>query len=212
MPDRIYDEAFMKKILFAVLVTMAVIIPVSIQALTGDEAVEKFKARFYSAKTMKGVISMSYSSGEMYTGSFKYMTPGKFDIKLSVPSGKEIVTNGKKLWVYDKSNNICGVQDVDKTLSGGVAGFINGYMAIATPSGAADTIIKLKSPNKFYRDISITLDSSFMIKKAVFRNEKGDGFAVTFSNVTINEQIAPGVFDFSVPPNAQLVKNPLDVR
>jgi len=202
----------MKKISLAVLVIMAAAIPVSIQALTGEEAVEKFKSRFYSAQTMKGQIALSYSSGEMFTGSFKYMAPGKFDIKFSVPSGKEIITNGRKLWVYDKSSNVCGVQDVDRSLSGGVAGFISGYMAIASSSGAADTIIKLKSPNKFYRDISITVDSSFMIKKAVFRNEKGDGFQATFSNITFNEQIAPGAFDFSVPPNVQLVKNPLDVR
>jgi outer membrane lipoprotein-sorting protein len=51
-----------------------------------------------------------------------------------------------------------------------------------------------------------------MIKKAVFRNEKGDGFAATFSGITVNEPISPGSFDFSVPSNAQLVKNPLDIR
>jgi len=181
-------------------------------ALTGDEAVAKLKSRIYSAGTMRGVISLSHSSGEMYTGSFKYMSPGKFYIQFSTPPGKIIATNGKKLWVYDKADNVCGVQDVDKTVSGGIAGYINGYMSISSPSGATDTIIKLKSPNRTYRDIIILVDSSFMPKKITFRQENGDGFTATLSNIVINEPMAPGLFDFNVPANAQVVKNPLNVR
>ncbi|MGL4369196.1 MAG: LolA family protein, partial [Spirochaetota bacterium] len=130
-------------------------------AMTGDEAVAKMKSRIYGASTMRGVISLSYSSGEMQTGAFKYMSPGKFNIQFSNPEGKVITTNGKKLWVYDKADNVCGVQDVDKTFSGGIASFANGYLAIASPSGASDTIIRLKSPNRGYRDVIILVDGSF---------------------------------------------------
>ena len=181
-------------------------------AMTGDEAVAKMKSRIYVASTMRGVITMSHSSGEMYTGSFKYMAPGKFSIQFSTPPGKTIVTNGKKLWVFDKADNVCGVQDVDKTFSGGIAGYVNGYIAIASPSGAADTIIRLKSPNRTYRDIAILVDSSYMPKKITFRQENGDGFTATLSNVVINEPMAVGAFDFNAPANAQVVKNPLNVR
>jgi outer membrane lipoprotein-sorting protein len=183
----------------------------SLSAVTGEEAVEKFKSRFYSISTMKGVISLTFSSGEMFTGSFKYMSPGKFQIKFSTPAGKIITTNGKKLWVYDANDNVCGVQDAGG-LSGGVAGFINGYMAIANPSGAADTIIKLKSSDHTYRDVTILVDGNFMVKKVMFRRDNGDGFTATLSNIVLNESMSPGSFDYNVPANAQVVKNPLNVR
>jgi outer membrane lipoprotein-sorting protein len=182
----------------------------SLSAVTGEEAVERFKARFYSISTMKGVISVTFSSGEMFTGSFKYMAPGKFQIKFSAPAGKIITTNGRKLWVYDTNDNVCGVQDAGG-LSGGVAGLINGYIAISNPSGAADTVIKLKSPDHT-RDITILVDGSYMLKKVMFRRENGDGFTATLSGIVLNESMSPGNFDYNVPANAQVVKNPLNVR
>ena len=140
------------------------------------------------------------------------MSGGRFIIQLTAPAGKVIATNGKKLWVYDKSDNVCGVQDVDKTMSGGLAGYISGYLPMATPSGASDTIIKLKSSTRNYRDIIIQVDSSFMPKKITFRQDDGKGFTVTLSNIVLNEPMAPGLFDFNAPANAQVVKNPLNVR
>jgi outer membrane lipoprotein-sorting protein len=201
----------MKKAAYILIVSVITLFPALTRAVTGDEAVEKFKARYYSITSMKGVISITYSSGEVMTGAFRYAS-GKFAIKFSSPSGKEIVTNGRKLWVYDKGNNVCGVQDVDGSPRGGIAGLLNGYMAIASQAGASDTMIKLKSPDKTYRDITLVVDATYMVKKAVFRNEKGDGFTVTFSNILMNESVSPGSFDFNVPANAQVVKNPLDVR
>lgn len=210
MSGRIYSEAYMKKVLVAFAVVSASLISGIIFAATGDEAVEKFKSRFYSVQTMKGVVSITYSSGESMVGAFKYMSPGKFAIKFTSPA-KDVVTNGKRLWIYDRGNNMCGVQDVSASYSGGIAGYIKNYMALASGSGN-DTMIKLKSSTQFYRDIIIMVDSSYMVKKVTFRTEKGDGFSATFSNLVFNESFPPGAFDFNVPSNAQVVKNPLDVR
>ena len=205
------NEALMKKrIIIAVICAVFTASISTLSAMTGDEAVARFKSRFYSISTMKGVINITSSTGMMITGSFKYMAPGKFQIKLSAPSGKIITTNGRKLWVYDSSSNVCGVQDVGG-VSGGVAGLLGGYMAIASQSGS-DTTIKLKSATSYYRDIAIQVDGSYMLKKVAFRDDKGNGFTAVLSGVTINEPIASGTFDFNAPSNAQVVKNPLNIR
>jgi outer membrane lipoprotein-sorting protein len=201
----------MKKVLVLGAVLSVSLLSGILTAATGEEAVEKFKSRFYSIQTMKGVISVTYSSGESMVGAFKYMAPGKFYIKFTAPAGKEISTNGKRLWIYDKGNNVCGIQDVGANYSGGIAGFIKNYMALASSSGS-DTMIRLKSPSQYYRDITVMVDSGYMVKKVTFRTEKGDGFAATFSNVVLNESIPAGAFDFNVPTSAQVVRNPLDVR
>jgi outer membrane lipoprotein-sorting protein len=181
-------------------------------ALTGEEALAKFQARMNSIGTMSGVISWTHQSGETYIGGFKYMAPGKLHIKFNTPGGRVLVTNGRRLWVYDSSSNVCGVQDMEKGGSGGIAGFVNGYLAILTAQGPSGCTLKLKSPDKTYADITLVLDGSFMLKKAVFATKDGDGFSVTLSNIKTGESMISGVFDFSVPSNAQIVKNPLDVK
>ena len=181
-------------------------------ALTGEEAVAKLKARFYSANTMRGSITITSSTGDNSTGIFQYMAPGRFLIQFSTPPGKTIVTNGKKLWVYDKASNACGVQDVAPSTSGGIAGYISGYLPMASSSGGSDTVIRLRSSSRGYKDITIHVDSSFMPRKILFKEDNGKGFSATLSNVIINCPMTPGIFDFDVPSGTQLVKNPLDVR
>lgn len=180
-------------------------------AMTGEEAVSKLKARFYSANTMRGTITISSSTGDNSTGTFQYMAPGRFLIQFSTPPGKTIVTNGKKLWVYDKASNACGVQDVAPSTSGGIAGYISGYLPMAS-SGGNDTVIRLRNSSRAYKDITIHVDSSFMPRKILFKEDNGKGFSATLSNVITNCPMTPGIFDFDVPSGTQLVKNPLDVR
>jgi outer membrane lipoprotein-sorting protein len=181
-------------------------------ALTGDEAVKKFQQRMNGIGTMSGSISWMHQSGQGYTGNFKFMAPGRVYIKFTSPSGRVLASNGKRLWVYDSSSNICGVQDLAKGGSGGIAALVNGYLAILTAQGPSGYTVKLKSAEKAYSDVTLVLDSSFLLKKAVLANKSGDGLTITLSGVRTGESMVPGMFDFAVPPNAQLVKNPLDVK
>jgi outer membrane lipoprotein carrier protein len=181
-------------------------------AVTGDEAVSRMKGRIYSISTMRGTISIKSTSKDNLTGKFRYMAPGKFVIDLTEPSGKKIATNGKKLWVFDRVDKVCGVQDVDTTFSGGIASYVNGYTATASPSGASDTVIRLRGSNRTYRDVIIQVDGSFMPKVIQFKTEDGKGFTATLSGIVLNEPMAPSLFEFDPPAGSQVVKNPLNVR
>ena len=181
-------------------------------ALTGDEAVGKFQARMNGVGTMSGTISWMYQSGQGYSGTFKYMAPGKILVKFTSPSGRILSSNGRRLWVFDSSSNICGVQDLARGGSGGLAGLVSGYLAILTAQGPSGYTIKLKNSERAYSDVTLVLDGGFLPRKIVLLNKAGDGMSITFSNVRTGESMAPGIFDFSVPSNAQLVKNPLDVK
>jgi outer membrane lipoprotein-sorting protein len=195
-----------------VIIIAAFLVPALLFSVTGDEAVQKFKQRMYSISTLEGTLSITYSSGMISSGTFKYMNPGKFIIKFTNPSGKVICSNGKKLWVYDPATSICGIQELDpKANSGGIAGMLNGYMGIASQLGS-DYSIKLKGSGKSYNEIYILADKNFLLKKATFKNEKGDGFSVALSGLRVNESLHAGLFDFNVPSNAQMIKDPLNVK
>ncbi len=182
-------------------------------SLTGEDALRNFQGRMNNIGTMSGQISWVYTSGTMYTGSFKYMAPGRIYVKFSTPSGRVLVTNGKKLWVYDSQSNICGVQDLGRGGSGGIAGLVEGYLPLLSAQGSGGYTIKLKSNERQYNEITLVLDGSYMLKKAVMQSRGGgEGLSISLSNVRTGENMTVGTFDFNVPSNAQLVKNPLDVK
>lgn len=181
-------------------------------AITGDEAMANFRNRMAGISKMTGIISWTDSTGSTYTGSFKYMNPGKIYIKFSSPAGQIIVSNGRSLWIYSPGNNICGVQDLAGGGSGGIAAFTSGYLAIVTAQGPGGYTIKLKSNDKTYNEILLILDSSFFLKRAVFKSKDGGSISFSLSNVSTTAPVMANIFSFDVPASAQVVKNPLNIK
>jgi len=181
-------------------------------AITGDEALANFRGRMSRISKLTGIITMSGSSGESYTGSFKYLSPNKIYVKFSNPSGKTIVSNGRSLWVYSPGSNICGVQDLGGGGSGGIAAFTAGYMAIVTASGPGGYTIKLKNNDRDYNEIILVVDSSFFLRKATLRTKSGVAYEFSLSNISTEAAVLPSIFDFNVPASAQVVKNPLNIK
>ena len=181
-------------------------------ALTGDEAMANFRNRMNGIAKMTGIISWTDSTGSTYTGSFKYMNPGKIYIKFSSPAGQVIVSNGKSLWIYSPGNNICGVQDLAGGGSGGITAFTSGYLAIVTAQGPGGYTIKLKANDKSYNEILLILDSSFFLKRAVFKSKDGGSISFSLSNVSTTAPVMANIFSFDVPSSAQVVKNPLNIK
>ena len=176
-------------------------------ALTADEVMGKFRGRMYSAGKLSGTITWG-SDTDKYSGNFKYM-PGKIFIKFSAPSGKTIVCNGKKLWLYNQSSNICGIQDVGGA-TGGIAGLLSGYNGIVTGQGADGYTVKLSRHDAAFPEVILRLDQSFFPKTISLKNKNGNQLTFTIaldSGAVLNTQ-----FEFNVPPNAQVIKNPLQIR
>jgi len=201
----------MKRVIFIITILFVSICDYSF-ALTGDEALASFRGRMSSVGKLTGIIAWSHSSGESYTGSFKYMSPGKIFIKFSNPSGKTIVSNGKSLWVYSPGSNICGVQDLGGGGSGGIAALTSGYFAIVTAQGPGGYTIKLKSSDRSFSEIILMVDSTFFLKKAVLKSKDGGSYNFSISNINSDASVIPSIFDFNVPSNAQVVKNPLNIK
>lgn len=201
----------MKIVKTSIIITIIFFLGTNSYSLSGDEALASFRNRMNSIGKMTGIISWTFASGETYTGSFKYV-PGKIYVKFSTPAGKIVVCNGKSLWVYSPGSNICGVQDVAGGGSGGIAAFTTGYLAIVTAQGPGGYTIKLKNNEKTYNEIILYLDSTFFLKKAVFKTKGGSSLSFTLSNVNTSAAVMPSFFNFDVPSSAQVVKNPLNIK
>jgi outer membrane lipoprotein carrier protein len=190
--------------------TLIVLINFESYSITGSEALAKFQTRMYNIGKMTGIIQWT-TGGKTFTGSFKFMAPGKIYIKFSNPSGKIVVSNGRKLWVYNPHSHICAVQDAGG-LSGGIAGMTKGYFAIVSSQSSSGYTIKLKNNDRAYSEIILVTDSTFFLRKAIFKSKKGGTTAFTISNVSRSAAVLKTMFDFNVPASAQVVNNPLNIR
>jgi len=180
--------------------------------LAGDEAVEKFRSRMLRLKKLTGVISWTSIEGQTYSGGFKYMAPDRIYVKFTSPTEKVLVSNGKTLWIYSPANRMCGIQELEKgTTSGGIAGLVTGYEGIAS-GGDQGYIIKLKSDDKQYREIILSVDGTFLLKGAIFKRDDGRIMSFSISDVSADADVRPTLFDFTVPGGVQIVKNPLNMR
>lgn len=231
LSQKLIKNSIMKPVKTIILIL--ILFPSAALPITGDEALQKFKDHMAGIKTMKGQISLVYQNGEMFSGNFKYMFPGKIFIQLSEPSGKTIISNGKKLWAYDSLSGICGVQELnidveeDKQKNenkdkenkrfriqdrGGPSVLLSGYQVTAVSEEKSGLSIELTNESRRYTEIKLVLNNEFMLIKAIFKNTKDEGFMIKLSEVKTGEKIVPGLFDFNVPANSQVVKNPLDIR
>lgn len=199
----------MKRAIFTAAVAAVIAAASAGYAITADEALANFRSRMYGIGALSGVISWSYDTEAQYTGAFKYM-PGKIYVKFGNPSGKTIVCNGRRLWIYSSATNICGIQDVGGN-SGGIAGLLAGYMGIVTAQGGGGYTLKLKKPGAAYEEVVLTLDQSFFLKRAMLKDASGKTLRVSISNVD-SGSVLPSHFEFNPPANTQIVKNPLEIR
>jgi outer membrane lipoprotein-sorting protein len=181
-------------------------------SLTGEEAVEKFRGRMYGVKKLTGVISWTSLEGQTYSGSFKYLAPGKIYVKFTSPSEKIMVSNGETLWIFTPGTNMCGVQELLKgTASGGIPALVAGYDGIVTEGDTGYTI-KLKNDDRKFTEIILSVDLTFMLKGAIFKQEDGRIISFSLSDTSADAEVNPSLFEFKVPKGVQVVRNPINVR
>ena len=181
-------------------------------SISGDDAVQKFQSRMRYLAKLTGVISWTAYGGQTYIGSFKYLAPGKIYVKFTSPIEKILVSNGKTLWIYTPGNKLCGIHELNKgTNSGLIATIESGYNSVAT-SGDTGHTIKLKSDKKQYREIILSVDTTFLLKGAIFKREDNRMLSFTISETSTNAEVNENLFNFKVPKGVQIVKNPVNIR
>jgi len=56
------------------------------------------------------------------------------------------------------------------------------------------------------------LDSTFFLKRAIFKSKEGGSTSFSLSNVSTTAPVMANIFNFDVPSSAQVVKNPLNIK
>jgi outer membrane lipoprotein carrier protein len=184
------------------------------------DALGTLKTFLQSAKTLSADFTQQVTkdgkSSRSASGQFELSRPNRFRFEYTRPYEQSIVSDGQKLWLYDKDLNQVTVKNYAEALAASPAAILAGsaapeqfYALKALPAANGDGLEWLEAVPK-------AKDSLFQSIRLAFRNgelavmELRDNFGATsrisFANVKRNPAIDEARFRFVPPPKADVLQ------
>ena len=200
--------------MFRLLLLLAVLLPgvsaaASIEALKGMlEQTTTARARFAQM-----VLDKNMKMLQQATGTMQFERPGKFRWEYDKPYEQVIVSDGNRVWLYDKDLNQVTVRKYDRALGSSPAALLAGSNEIEksyrfTGLGSQDGLDWLEAAPR-------TQDTAFEKIKLGFgksgleamelRDQFGQITVIKFSTLERNAKLAPEAFRFVPPKGADVI-------
>lgn len=198
-----------------------------------SDVARSMQAKFKALKAYQADFSLSIkdlNKTKVSSGVATYGEGGKLNFTFAQPAGDMIVSNGQTLFVYVSRLRAVGKQplktkDKDgKSLyaAGSAEGLSNLFRRYhyrfdkpeqpREVDGGRYFILDLKEKEITGGYDKITLyvqPETYLIQKMRASSPSGRSVELTFSNIKLNPQIDPKLFQFKEPENVKIVDNPL---
>ncbi len=184
--------------------------PLSLMA--GDKPVARLKAFLAASKSLTAEfkqISIDEKGNPAQTryGMFYLQRPGKFRWDYQKPFAQQIVSQKGKVWFYDAGLEQVTIKKIDQSLGATPALLLSGEVDLeenftlqqqGMDAGLQWVRLQPKSEQSSFKYVLIGLEKGLLSGMELSDNF---GFVtrIYFSNVRVNEKIAPDIFEF-VPP------------
>lgn len=204
----------------------------SIDFLHPSDVVNKMKKTFskidsYSANfqiTTREKKGTKTTSGKAY-----FKKNGKINFTFSKPYGDKIISNGRKMWIYIRSLNAVGVQNLNYKKNGksiysasSYNGLINLFRRyhyrFETPDQPAKTsngtyyvlALKEKVTSGGFSTMKVYVHpKTYLIHEIQAKSPSGKKLVLKLSNINTNAKLTDNLFSFKVEGNIKVVENPL---
>lgn len=198
-----------------------------------SDVARTMQSKFKSLKAYQADFSLSIkdlNKTRVSSGVATYGEGGKLNFTFSQPAGDMIVSNGQTLFVYVSRLKAVGKQplktkdkDGKSLYSAGTAeGLSNLFRRYHYRFDKPEQPREVEGGKYFILDLKekeitggydkITLfvhPETYLIQKMRATSPSGRSVELTFSNIRLNPQIDPKLFQFKDPDNVKIVDNPL---
>jgi len=154
---------------------------------------------------------------QQLTGTMWVKRPGHFRWDTSEPFPQQIITDGKKIWVYDQDLEQVVEQEMDMKLGNTPALLLSGdpdklsesfeiSAARYTASGKWRYDLSPKGENNLF----VSLQMEFLndeVLSMVLQDGLGQTTYIAFKNPKVNGAINPSIFEFKVPPGVDVIRD-----
>ena len=209
-------------LLLALLVT-AVAVPATAQSL--DEVVREIEAVYGRMTDLRAdftqtAFNKSLNQTIPAKGTVYLKKGGKLRWEYTEPTPQEIVSDGKKLWVYTPTLNQANVADAPEALAGPAGSFLAGLgrlrsefqVRFLNPSQPKDAdgnwVLDLtpKQPLPTLTRLILSVDGkSWEIRKAVVHDQFENTVTMRFTKVAVNSGLPERTFTFVAPKGVVIV-------
>ncbi|PYN40980.1 MAG: hypothetical protein DME00_33030 [Candidatus Rokuibacteriota bacterium] len=209
-------------LLLALLVT-AVAVPAAAQSL--DEVVREIEAVYGRMTDLRAdftqtAFNKSLNQTIPAKGTVYLKKGGKLRWEYTEPTPQEIVSDGKKLWVYTPTLNQANVADAPEALAGPAGSFLAGLGRLRTefqvrflnPAQPKDTEgnwaldLTPKQPLPTMTRLILSMDpKSWEIRKAVVHDQFENTVTMRFSKMVVNSGLPERTFTFVAPKGVVIV-------
>ncbi|MDH5472356.1 MAG: outer membrane lipoprotein chaperone LolA [Gammaproteobacteria bacterium] len=164
----------------------------------------RFEQRLFDQKN----ILLQESSGD-----FILKRPGRFFWDYKKPYAQQIVSNGKKIWIYDSELEQVTVKHYNELLAGAPVIFLDmkkdlDVDFLVEDQGLSNKLywVKLTPLKKDgdYKEIQVAMGDG-QLKRMIFVDSFEQTTVISFKNVTVNTAISDSEFDFQLPEGADVV-------
>jgi outer membrane lipoprotein carrier protein len=197
---------------------------------TVTDVVKKVKKKFSEMESYQAdfkIMSEKLGNKSNKTGRITYKAANRMLIEFSNPSGQRIVSDGKSMWIYIPSMNVVAEQDL-KQDSGSIFSATTGsglkrlfskyhykFASKTQPEKQSDgsmqytLFLKQKESRSGFRTIKLWISEDYIIKKAAGESSTGKNIEIQFYNMKTNIALQNGLFQFDIPSQAKIIKNPM---
>lgn len=205
----------MKKFSFIIALFFSLITTV-ITAQTSSEHLNALLSTFKSMSAdFSQTVYVKNQAAKKSVGKMALMRPGKFRWEVTSPNHQLIVADGRYLWIYDVDLEQATKQSLTKDaqspailLSGSTKAIEDRFSLVGAKEHGNQAEFKLtpKRPNDMVQYIELKFIDNKLNQMAVIDN-LGQKNVFTFTNLALNPQLAPSLFQFKAPKGVDVIKN-----
>ncbi len=197
--------------------------------VTVSDIVDKIKEKYGSLESYQAsfkIVSKKLGKTSTQSGVLRFKSSDRLLMEFYQPSGQKIVSDGKMMWIYIPSMNVVAEQDLKSDSGLFTSGSKNGLQRLFSkyhyrfasktqPEEQKDgskmytLILKQKESRSGYREIKLWVSEDFFVRSAEGVTSSGKTVNITLTNIKTDVNLSNGIFKFSVPARARVIKNPM---
>ncbi|WP_323844392.1 outer membrane lipoprotein chaperone LolA [Microbulbifer magnicolonia] len=146
------------------------------------------------------------------SGNFSVQRPGKLRWQTGEPYPQLLVTNNKKLWLYDPDLEQVTVRPVDKRMKetpalllGGKVEEIRGSFNVSSKKGAYH--LTPKNSSAPFKTMEIRFGNNGLPSAMTVRDGMGQTTKIKFSGLKANPQLSSSIFNFKPPKGTDVIRD-----
>ena len=193
-------------------------LPAILPGAAGAAGIETLKAMLEQTTTARAhfaqmVLDKNLKMLQQATGTMQFSRPGKFRWEYDKPQEQVIVSDGAKVWLYDKDLNQVTVRRIDRALGSSPAALLAGsneieksyaLTAIGNQEGLDWLEAVPRAQETTFEKIRMGFGKSGL-EAMELRDQFGQVTVIKFSTIERNVKLPPEAFRFTPPKGADVI-------